>query len=263
VKKVGLIAIALLSLCNLVYSGTEYSGKEIRQAASPCPSWYGDNELNISLWGTYAFTGTEYAPNHLFDLVESKLDEGHTDFGTFDTYLGGDHAWGGGVDIKYFFHRYFGVGVEGFALDAKRNSFDMHSVGLSFAPGVPPSHSVDGRKISDSRIVGSVLGTLTFRYPIRCSRVSPYAWAGVGAIFGGGQKDSFSVHDGVIFGFTETLFIDTHHSGSQTELLGQFGGGLEFRFTRHIGWISDFSWNVINGAHNDFGMVRTGLNFAF
>jgi len=35
------------------------------------------------------------------------------------------------------------------------------------------------------------------------------------------------------------------------------------RITPHIGWTNDFSWNVINGPRNDFGMVRTGLTFAF
>jgi hypothetical protein len=46
-------------------------------------------------------------------------------------------------------------------------------------------------------------------------------------------------------------------------LVGQFGGGVEVRLTPHIGWINDFSWNVINGPENNFGMVRSGLNFAF
>src|ERR1043166_8721023 len=120
-KKLSLIAIISSALCGLAYSGTEYSGKEMTQAPPPCPEWYGDNELNIGLWGTYAFTGTEYAPNlDLFDLVVSTT-EGHTVAGTFDRYLGGDHAWGGGADIKYFFHRYFGIGIEGFALNARRN----------------------------------------------------------------------------------------------------------------------------------------------
>ena len=43
----------------------------------------------------------------------------------------------------------------------------------------------------------------------------------------------------------------------------QFGGGLEYRITRHIGITGDFSWNVVDGPHNNFGMVRSGLNFAF
>src|SRR5438045_9093848 len=106
----GLLCIAALT--SAAFAGTEtYSGKEMKQVAPPpCPQWYADNEWNISLWGTYAATGTEYAPNtSLADIVQSTT-EGHTVYGTFDRYLGGDHAFGGGIDIKYFFHRYFGIG---------------------------------------------------------------------------------------------------------------------------------------------------------
>ena len=37
----------------------------------PCPEWYGDNEWNVNLFGTYAFTNTEYNPNlWLVDVVQ-------------------------------------------------------------------------------------------------------------------------------------------------------------------------------------------------
>src|SRR5438874_11258415 len=99
---------------------------EMKQAAvaSPCPEWYSDNEWNVNLWGTYAFTNTEYNPNlWLVDVVQST-SEGHPVLGTYDRYIGGDHAWGGGGDIKYFFHRYLGVGIEGFALAASKTGVD-------------------------------------------------------------------------------------------------------------------------------------------
>ena len=101
------------------------SGKEMKQVAyvPPCPEWYGDREWNVNLWGTYAFTNTEFAPNpSLVDIVQST-SEGGPVLGTYDRYIGGDHAWGGGGDIKYFFCRYAGVGVEGFALDAQQAWF--------------------------------------------------------------------------------------------------------------------------------------------
>jgi hypothetical protein len=44
---------------------------------------------------------------------------------------------------------------------------------------------------------------------------------------------------------------------------GQFGGGIEIRLTPHIGFMNDFSWNVVDGPDNNFGMVRSGLTFAF
>src|SRR5881409_3386070 len=103
------------------------SGKEMKQVAyvPPCPEWYGDREWNVNLWGTYAFTNTEFAPNpSLVDIVQST-SEGNSVLGTYDRYIGGDHAWGGGGDIKYFFCRYAGLGVEGFALDGSKNGFDI------------------------------------------------------------------------------------------------------------------------------------------
>ena len=127
------------------------------------------------------------------------------------------------TDLKYFWRRYFGAGVEGLVLDS-------------------------------DNVSGAVLGTLTVRYPIGCSRFAPYAWAGGGAIFGGGERDRV-----VLSGATLT----TDHSEGESKAMGQFGGGIEVRITRHIGWTNDFSWNVVDGPHNNFGMVRSGLTFAF
>ena len=167
---------------NKVTRADKDADKAMKQVAlAPCPEWYGDNEWNVNLFGTYAFTNTEYNPNlWLVDVVQST-SEGNPVLGTYDHYIGGDHAWGGGGDIKYFFHRYFGVGIEGFALDASKNGFDIFE-----DPTVPIFTT---NKINHDHTIGAVLGTLTLRYPIACTRFSPYAWAGVGAIFGGGEKD--------------------------------------------------------------------------
>ena len=102
-KPLALALTIFAACCSLTYAGPVYSGKEMKQIVpAPCPQWYSDNEWNVGLWGTYAMTGTEFAPNpDLFDLVQSS-SEGHTVYGTFDKYLGGDHAWGGGIDLKYF-----------------------------------------------------------------------------------------------------------------------------------------------------------------
>jgi hypothetical protein len=53
------------------------------------------------------------------------------------------------------------------------------------------------------------------------------------------------------------------HTDSKTRGFGQAGAGLEIRLTPHIGWMSDFSWNVVNGPDNNFGMARSGITFAF
>src|SRR5207249_10581470 len=148
------------------HSGKD-SGKEMKQVAlAPCPQWYADFEWNVNLFGTYAFTNTEYNPNlWLVDVVQST-SEGNPVLGTYDRYIGADHAWGGGGDIKYFFYRYFGAGIEGWAASARQA---RESTFVDFSDGIFESNI--GRA---TNTIGAVLGTLTLRYPIPCTRFSPY-----------------------------------------------------------------------------------------
>lgn len=239
-----------MSIFSIARAG-EFSGKEMKQTVA-CDEFYADNEFNVNIWGTYVFTNTDYNPNlWLVDIVQST-SEGGPVLGSYDRYIGNDHAWGGGGDIKYFFMRYFGVGVEGFLLDAKKGGFDIFE-----DPTVPVFFR---QRTSHERTIGSVLGTFTLRYPIRCTRFSPYAWAGAGGIFGGGESDQL-VTQGPPDAFA--VFARTRHFGSESKLLGQFGFGLEIRITKHVGWTNDLSWGVIDGPKNNFTAVRSGINFAF
>src|SRR6266513_4780266 len=208
-KKLLFWLLGLGLFASAAFAGVGYSGKEMKQVAAPppCPEWYADNEFNVSLWGTYIFTGTEWKN---------------------DRYLESDHAWGGGIDAKYFFHRYFGVGVEGWMVDSRQtreNDFVDVSDGI-FQQTFNHVH----------KGIGAVLGTLTLRYPIPCTRFSPYIFGGGGGIFGGGKKTNVVANDGI---------IRTEQTGSETRAIGQVGGGMEVRMTPHIGWVSDFSWNFV------------------
>jgi hypothetical protein len=243
-KKLILTLFATVASTWVVCAGPEaFSGKEMKQAVAPppCPEWYADNEFNISVWGAYAFTGTE--------SDRSRIEQADDDliFGSYDRFLGGDHAWGGGVDAKYFFRRYFGVGLEGFGLagEGTHAVFDH-----------PPDNASEEFYQDNGHTVGGALGTLTLRYPIQCTRFSPYVWGGGGGVFGGRSDRGFIVGSGR----TASSRVD---NSDETRGIGQFGGGLEVRITPHIGWIADFSWNVIDGPKNNFGMARTGVNFAF
>ncbi len=221
-KKIITTALLLLFAVGIARAGSETYSKESTVAPAPSCPWYADHEFNVSLWGTYAFTSNEWRE---------------------DTYLLADHAWGGGIDAKYFFNRYFGAGVQGYLIFPKSQETITDAFG---------EFAVD----DDRRTVGAILGTLTVRVPIGCSRVAPYVWIGGGGIFGGGQDHELLVAaDGTI--------VDHQFPESKTRSLGQFGGGFEVRMTPHIGWINDFSWNVVSGPDNNFGMVRTGLNLAF
>jgi opacity protein-like surface antigen len=206
------------ALVSAAYAGPQtYSGKEMKQAVeqTPCPQWYADNEWNVGIWGTYAPTVNEWET---------------------DTFLGVDHGWGGGIDAKYFFRRYFGLGVQGFGLSVNRTSFNGSVINLDD---------------DNSDWVGGMLGTITFRYPIPCSRFAPYAWAGVGGIWGGGDR--------IVFTGNNVVQEDEDNG----RIMGQYGAGFEVRFTPHIGLINDVSYNHLEGGRNDFLMVRSGVNFAF
>ena len=234
------LCFAVCFLSTLVYAGPEnYSGqdKEVMQPAPPPCGPYGEQEWDIGIWGTYVFT-----------------DNGEFDFNrdNFDRYLGSDDAWGGGIDLRYFFHRYYAVGIEAYGLAVHRDAPSQTPipVGANGNPFVP--HDED-------KAVGAVLGTLTLRYPIGCSRFAPYFFVGGGAIFGGGDVQSFELNGR---GNGQDYF-EAYRGGDDTRMIGQFGGGLECRITHHIGITTDYSWNVIDGPQNNFGMVRAGVNFAF
>jgi hypothetical protein len=248
-KKLLLGLCGVAALASVTFAGVEYGGKEMKQVAAPppCPEWYGDQEFNASLWGTYIFTGKDWQD---------------------DRYFLADHAWGGGADFKYFFRRYFGVGIEGWGVDARQARENIF-VDLSDGVFQRSFKHVD-------KGIGAVLGTLTLRYPFHCSRFSPYIFGGGGAIFGGGQRPVnrwFRENEdrpvtgpgGLISNGGEGFDIlkTVGRTDSETEAIGQVGGGIEVRFTPHIGWVSDFSWNFVDGPDNNFGMVRTGVNFAF
>jgi hypothetical protein len=210
------LTLCAIALASAAYAGTEtYSGKEMKQVQTPCPTWYGDNEFDLGISGVYAPTAN----------------------GDDDRLLG-DDAWGGAIDLKYFFHRYFGIGIQGFGLALDDNN----------------NNNIRGFNNNNDDFAGGVLGTFTFRYPIPCSRFAPYGWVGAGAVWGGGSDRFFFNNQGVLVRST---------NNSDGRFMSQYGIGLEYRFTRHIGWTNDVSYNWVDYGHNDFWQIRTGINFAF
>jgi hypothetical protein len=226
-----------LAFFHVAYAGPEiYSGKEESPVPTTPPTWYRDNEWDISAFFAHAFAGTGEDRNSLADTLSK--DPGP---GTYDRFLADDHALGGGAAVKYFFRRYFGIGIEGFALAADGTSYTVENFGAT------------AYTQRDEHVVGAALGTLTLRYPIGQTRLAPYVWAGGGGAFGGHNETAVYVG-----GVLERIRHDVETRG-----MGQFGGGFEVRVTPHVGLLTDFSWNVVDGTHNNFGMIRTGINFAF
>ncbi|MEO6872978.1 MAG: outer membrane beta-barrel protein [Chthoniobacterales bacterium] len=140
-----------------------------------------------------------------------------------DRYLGVDHGYGGGIDVNYMFTRYLGAGLEGYAIDA-------------------------------NDVVGQASANLIFRYPIPNTRFAPYGYAGGGVIFNGSRLRTL-----VSNGQSPASI----RKNSDAEGMGQFGAGFEVRITPRIGVINDYSYNLVNGPDNNFGMFRSGIRFAF
>ena len=202
-------------LGSLCVAGPESKGwAQVKQVVPQPPvEWYGPNEWVLGLWAAYAFTNDNQ--NQRFHFSNKEFADADREFDSTGqpVFLGesrqgfmDDHAWGGGGDVKYFWNRYLGVGLEGFALDANNT-------------------------------VGAVLGTLTARFPIGHSRFAPYVFGGVGGLFGAETKqtDFFfteqHVAPGVEEGETETI-TGRNNNSDNARVIGQVGGGLEVRLKR-------------------------------
>src|SRR5438477_7863563 len=239
------------------YSGKE---KEVMQPAPPVCDFYRAHGWDLSIWGAYAFaadTGQFNVPNDDPFFPDSDVTN-ETVLSIFGTTLfvissseprnfnpnervnigrvsknqlfARDNTWGGGVDVKYFWSRYFGVGIEAPGLAAKTN------------------------------FAGGGVATLTGRYPF--GRFAPYVWGGLGFIDGGATTYKYfnerhryapgtGIYAGSDFVANEQEFwtTDPVYNG-HIRGLGQLGAGLEFRVTCHIGLMADASWNFVFGQED-------------
>jgi hypothetical protein len=230
------------------YSGKE---KEVMQPAPPVCDFYRAHEWDLSIWGAYAFaadTGRIDVPNDdpffpdsdvtnstLVSVLGTIISFTSTEPANFNPrervnigqvsknqLFARDDVWGGGADIKYFWSRYFGVGIEGVGLAAKTN------------------------------FAGGGLLTLTGRYPF--GRFAPYVTGGIGFIDGGATLYKFFnekpvVVNGVVTNEHEFWTTDPV-ANNHVRALGQIGAGLEFRVTCHIGLMADFTWNFVFGQED-------------
>src|SRR5437868_2133559 len=235
------------------YSGKE---KEVMQPAPPVCDFYRAHEWDLSIWGAWAFasdTGdfAHVTTDPFFPDTDPTLSEISDATSPCFTGAGGpgpcepkvfnprervnvaqisqnelfarDDTWGGGVDVKYFWSRYFGFGLEGLGLAAKTN------------------------------FAGGGLATLTGRYPF--GRFAPYVTGGMGFIDGGAtlyeffNEKSTLVTNGNVIHEKEFFTVDPVYN-NRVRALGQIGAGLEFRVTCHIGLMADFTWNFVFGQED-------------
>lgn len=250
------ILLAFIGLPQIVSAGPERiesKDKMVQPVVEPSCDWYRANEWDVSIFFAAGFPSDkshgdllEIATNH--ENIEGR-DNHEDNIASYsaDRFLNQEHAFGGGADLKYFINKNFGLGVEAFALGAHN-------------------------------IAGEVLGTITIRWPLGCSRFAPYVFFGGGAAFGGSRQvvaeeenpnlsTSAATSINAVVAAPGTVIVDsdtffTRRIDGNTRAAGQIGGGMEYRFTHHIGLTGDFSWNFV-GSDSSFGLVRTGLTFGF
>jgi hypothetical protein len=210
-KKLIALAVAVIALQALPSFAGETVASSKAVAAPPPPpveSLYRDHEWQIDLFGAYAPSGP---------------DAGR--------YLG-NHAWGGGAGINYFFTRNFGLGLEGSALRGT---------------GKSSNHDVSGD--FGLNLIG--------RLPIANTGWAPYGFAGIGGFVPGNGNNVFNT---TINGFSRTI---RGHNNDDILFQGHVGLGVEYRFTRNIGAFADGRYTFVENGHDDYGLIRTGLRFAF
>ena len=204
------VGVALIALPVLTaFAGpTETSSKAV--VAPPPPiqeSLYRAHEWDLDLFGAYAPAGRDGRK-----------------------YLG-DHGWGGGAAVNYFFTRNLGLGLEGLVLD-----------GTGFASG---------------DVSGEFALNALARLPIGNTPFAPYGLAGIGAFVPGNGSNFFNtVTNGIRHKYND-------RNSDDILLEGHVGLGIEYRFQKHIGLFTDGRYEFVDGANNNFGLVRAGVRFAF
>jgi hypothetical protein len=193
-------------------------------------------------------------------------------------------GWGGGMDFTYWFPcKYAGVRFQGIGMSIQSSGFTT-TVQL-FANLPARTINVLSGNIGANILVGDAL----LRFPLDdiwpCFHLTPYVFGGFGGILvGEGPSANFSETFTVtgpirvIGPNDETLVPNTSRevtvngrrlsrirSNIGTDrVLGQVGGGLEYRFTPNIGIFSEVSYNIVNGADNNFVQFNfIGVRYAF
>jgi high affinity Mn2+ porin len=155
--------------------------------------------------------------------------------GVFGSYLDtygennqgiGNHAWGGGLEASYFYFKYLGLSVDG-------NAFD-ESPGGNFG--------------------GTLTGNLTLRLPLDDYlpniHLAPYIFGGAGRFY------------------SERVGIPSSTPGvkryvGRSGLLGDAGGGVEYRLSPSFGIFADARYNFAENPRNEFITTRVGVRYAF
>jgi hypothetical protein len=205
------------------------SSKQVMAPAPPPtpPEYFRPNEFDIGAFATYA-TGTE----------------------------GNLTGWGGGMDFSYFFPwKYAGVRFQGAGVD-----FTSDNVTVVGPNGRIRSGSID-------RAAGILSSQIILRLPLDAFwtnvHLAPYIFGGFGGIFIGSGDNNVNFATNLPGAGRRVARRNTLTNRGGSRVLGNVGGGFEYRFTPHIGLFGEAGYNIPDGSRNNFVQTNFGLRYAF
>ena len=151
-----------------------------------------------------------------------------------------DHAFGGTLDGKYFVSNNFAFGISFSGYDVKNiapNRFNVNPTARRF--------------------IGSFLPTVTYRYPLN-GNFAPYAFAGAGMIFNGGNSIYTEPSSGSAG--QALRFEKVEHD---VKLDVESGIGVEYRFSKTFGVFSEAAFDKVDRPHSNFATFRSGVTISF
>ena len=197
------IAFSVVMFASYGAFAGEQADKDLTVPAPPPPaSYFRSNELSVGAFGSYLDT---YGENN----------QGI-----------GNRAWGGGLEVSYFYFKYLGLSVDGDAFN----------------------------EIPGDNFGATVTGNLILRLPLDDYlpnfHVAPYLFGGAGKFY--------SERVGLP---TSTPGVQRYVGRSG--ILADVGGGIEYRFNPNLGIFADARYNFAENSRNDFITTRLGIGYAF
>ena len=252
-KKIIVLAVlAIASHAAAIFAGEPMvSSKQVIAPPPPPPtSFFRPNEFVIGAFATYV-TGTNGGGSRTtrtFDDETFTLSSSRS-----------PHGWGGGMDFTYFFPwKYAGVRFQG--------------AGVALTSGNVTVTDSNGfsRSSSGSAAAGVITGDFILRLPLDdfwpSVLLAPYIFGGGGGLFTGAGGNTINTR----FPEVNERFNNASSNASNNRGLANVGGGLEYRFTPHIGIFGEADYNWVGGGQHsfnssvkDFIQTNFGVRYAF
>ncbi len=250
-RLIALAVVIFASQAVVTFAGEPVvSSKQVIAPPPPPPEFFRPNEFDIGAFATYA-TG---------------VGSGNA---------GKLHAWGGGMDFSYWFPwKYAGVRFQGAGVSI-RGGGGSRSVTIVDGFTAPVTVTGGGGSVPAGILTGDFLLRLPLDDFWPNVHLAPYGFVGLGGIIlGGGGDEGRSVSENFTVtnnttGVTRQVTLTGRRVSAlrnnigTDRVLGHVGGGLEYRFTPHIGIFGEIGYDFPNGSSNNFIQTNFGLRYAF